>query len=75
MPCPAGVQIPDVFRHYNRYKEDGDRAKFVKNYQALAPKGRASACVDCKVCLKKCPQKINIPRHLKEIADEFKTLG
>ncbi len=75
MPCPVGVQIPDVFRSYNRYKEDGDKAKFVSNYQAISAKGRASACVNCGVCLKKCPQKINIPQHMKEIAAEFKTLG
>ncbi len=75
MPCPVGVQIPDVFRCYNRYKEDGDQAKFVKTYQAISVKGRASACVNCGVCLKKCPQKINIPQHMKEIAAEFKTLG
>ena len=75
MPCPVGVQIPDVFRSYNRYKEDGDKTKFVSNYQAISAKGRASACVNCGVCLKKCPQKINIPQHMKEIAAEFKTLG
>ena len=75
MPCPVGVQIPEVFRSYNRYKEDGDKDKFVRNYQAIAAKGRASACVNCGVCLKKCPQKINIPQHMKEIAAEFKTLG
>ena len=75
MPCPVGVQIPDVFRSYNRYKEDGDKTKFVSSYQAISAKGRASACVNCGVCLKKCPQKINIPQHMKEIAAEFKTLG
>ena len=75
MPCPVGVQIPDVFRHYNRYKEDGDTVKFRRNYLALESGGRASACVNCKICLKKCPQKIDIPRHMKEIVDEFKKLS
>lgn len=75
LPCPGGVLIPDIFKHYNRYKENGDIERFRKDYQALPEHARAAACVDCKVCLKKCPQKIEIPTHLKRIAAEVKTLG
>ena len=71
MPCPAGVMIPDVFRAYNRYREGGDRSRFATEYAALPAKGRADACVDCKACLSKCPQKIEIPRHLREIVAEL----
>ncbi|MBQ6352183.1 MAG: aldo/keto reductase, partial [Lentisphaeria bacterium] len=28
MPCPAGVNIPEVFRRYNRFLESGDRERF-----------------------------------------------
>ena len=67
MPCPAGVNIPEVFRCYNRFKEDGDAAKFRERYRKLPEGSRADACVNCGVCLKKCPQQIAIPTHMSEI--------
>ena len=68
MPCPVGVNIPEVFRCYNRFKEDGDTEKFHRDYRKLPAGSRADSCVNCGVCLKKCPQKIEIPTFMKEIA-------
>ena len=67
MPCPAGVNIPEVFRCYNRFREDGDAEKFRERYRELPAGTRADACVNCGVCLKKCPQQIAIPTHMREI--------
>ena len=67
MPCPAGVNIPEVFRCYNRFKEDGDAEKFRERYRMLPEGSRADACVNCGVCRGKCPQQIAIPEHMREI--------
>lgn len=33
--------------------------------------GYASQCVQCGECLEKCPQQIEIPDRLEEVADEM----
>lgn len=72
IPCPVGVEIPKVFAAYNQYKISGDRAALNKTLASLPEDGGPSACISCGVCLKKCPQKINIPARLKQIAAELK---
>ncbi|MDR3231997.1 MAG: aldo/keto reductase [Synergistaceae bacterium] len=79
MDCPAGVDIPRVFAVYNRYlsslssdnPEDSRVAGFLFDggYRSLSKSQRAHNCVACGVCREHCPQKIDIPRHIKEIAD------
>ncbi|HBE78341.1 MAG TPA: aldo/keto reductase [Firmicutes bacterium] len=59
MPCPGGVDIPGVFRFYN----DGFMHEDVGTSRALygrflAENERAGACLQCKACEAKCPQKI-----------------
>ena len=71
VPCPAGVEIPRIFGLYNEYKMSGDYRKFRMVYDGLEEDERASACVECGACLKKCPQKINIPAELKKINAEI----
>ncbi|MBQ6353301.1 MAG: 4Fe-4S dicluster domain-containing protein [Lentisphaeria bacterium] len=41
-------------------------------YDAMREEERASSCVGCGACLKKCPQSIAIPTFMKQIAGEFK---
>lgn len=68
VPCPADVRIPDLFLLANQFHRDHDKAAFQKAAEAIAQDGgAASECVDCKVCLKKCPQHIAIPDELKKI--------
>ena len=70
MPCPVGVDIPGIFAMYNHAKLNDDMASFRKAYAALAADARASNCVKCGRCLKKCPQQIDIPAELEKIAKE-----
>ncbi len=72
MPCPVGVEIPANLAIYNNFKESGDRAAARKAYTALPEEQRASECVQCGVCRKKCPQTIDIPALMPVIADAFK---
>ena len=72
-PCPHGVDIPTCFAHYNNKSIQGG---FMPHYMYIqATEGvtngklsKASLCKNCGACRKHCPQQIDIPRHLKEVA-------
>jgi predicted aldo/keto reductase-like oxidoreductase len=74
MDCPSGVDIPRVFAIYNHYKmvasSNPDIGGIVlKNtYRTLADSEQAHNCVACGQCLSHCPQAIEIPKNMKEIA-------
>ncbi len=70
MPCKAEVNIAGIFALYNRSKDKGAEA-FRAEYAKLPEETWASACVECDACLKKCPQKLNIPQLLKNICEEM----
>lgn len=61
LPCPNGVNIPRNFSLYNDGFMHEDlptaRAMYVR---FLLENERAGACVQCRVCEEKCPQKIPI---------------
>jgi uncharacterized protein len=72
LPCPNDVRIPRVFELYNYYKVYGLEEYAVSQYRALVEKGQdAAACVECGVCLERCPQNIRIPEQLAEVAELF----
>ena len=84
MPCPYGLDIPGILLHFNKCINEGRmpltsqdpnyreaRRAFLIGYDRSVPKLRqANHCIDCKQCVKHCPQRINIPRQLKRI-DRF----
>jgi len=75
MPCPEGVEIPHSMAIYNAYKS-GDTAEHFLNEYALIGKGSfPHKCTGCGVCLERCPQHIDIPVWMKEIAKTKKDLG
>ena len=68
--CPRGINIPAIFGLYNMYK--GSTAAnaafmFVYNYNALKEEQRADKCIECRLCIKNCPQDLQIPKLLKEV--------
>ena len=71
-PCPVGVEIPRIFGLNNQYRITGNYRQFRMIYDKLDDDERASACVKCGACLKKCPQKINIPDLLARIDAEIR---
>jgi uncharacterized protein len=72
MPCPNGVNIPQNFQIYNDNFLFKDAAfnTFAYNH-FLEPKQRASGCIECLLCMEKCPQKIDIPKELKLVHQAF----
>lgn len=79
MDCPAGVDIPKVFAVYNQcaaanqlpmsFGKKENTAIFKQAYEELPESARAANCVACKRCMEHCPQKIEIPVRMKEIAE------
>jgi len=67
LPCPNGVNIPEVFELYNDAIMYGnaDRSRMAYN-NFLSEGERANLCIECGECLEKCPQQIEIPDWLKK---------
>ena len=88
MPCPYGIDIPAIFVHYNKCKNEGTlpRDKGDENYREMrrqyligldraVPKLRqADHCIGCGQCEPHCPQNIHIPRELQRISDFVEAL-
>lgn len=70
MPCPAGVNIPHIFKTMNYHRIYGIE-EYAKNEYAnignqWTPGENALACTECGTCETKCPQKLKIREQLKE---------
>lgn len=87
MPCPYGLDIPEIFGHYNRcvsasriLQSSNDenyrkaRRDFLIGYDRSVPKLRqADHCIECDQCKPHCPQKIDIPTEMRRI-DQYAEL-
>ena len=73
MDCPFGVDIPRVFKIYNQYKISKNAEGFLRDYKELGEAGPES-CRACGACMQYCPQKIQIPERMKEIASAAKAM-
>lgn len=81
MPCPYGLDIPEIFGHYNRcvtagrmLKSSKDenyrkaRREFLIGYDRSVPKLRqADHCIECDQCKIACPQQINITKEMRRV--------
>lgn len=66
-PCPAGIDVGLVNKYYDLALA-GD-AMAASHYEKLRLK--ASACVGCGHCDKRCPFRVEQSRRMKEIAEYF----
>ena len=72
--CPQQINIPEIFKAVNAYKQFGNAAGTNKpfnqwNYnRATKDGGKASDCIQCGSCEAHCPQHINIIEELKAAA-------
>jgi predicted aldo/keto reductase-like oxidoreductase len=73
LPCPAGVEIPKIFKAYSLHNVYGLTGLARSEYKKIARGtggGRVNAskaCVECGKCAKKCPQRLDIPELLKTV--------
>ncbi|MEG1862074.1 MAG: aldo/keto reductase [Oscillospiraceae bacterium] len=72
MPCPVGLDIPEIFRIFNDFELFGDKmdAKSALNKLTKKP----SDCIGCKKCMNACPQRLEIPDLMKSIAAKLENL-
>ncbi len=71
-PCPEGIDIPSVLL-FEGYVTRYNMPEYGKlKYDALPVK--ATACVRCRKCERKCPYSLQIVNKLKHAAETFKKL-
>jgi len=81
MPCPYGLDIPEILDHYNRCVNAGRilessndenyrraRREFLIGYDRSVPKLRqANHCTGCKLCEPKCTQSLKISQEMRRV--------
>lgn len=77
LPCPEGINIPEVLRLRNLaigfdMVEFGKyRYKMFENAGHWFPGNKAIRCTDCGDCLPRCPESLDIPRLLRDTHDRL----
>ena len=88
MPCPYGIDIPAIFVHYNKCKNEGSlpmgngdkeyrkhRRQYLISLDRIVPRERQpDHCIGCHQCEPHCPQSIRITRELHKISDMIEQL-
>ena len=79
MPCPQGISIPSLFAAYNESFSLGWRTGFFHYLMSVGvtsgePK-LATSCIACGACMKKCPQHIEVPARMGDVAHRLQPPG
>ena len=80
-PCPSGVDIPGCFDLFNAFHTFGktQEAGFLYVLRVggvlSGQPAYASLCSHCLDCVEKCPQSLEIPDLLEQVAAEFEGEG
>lgn len=74
--CPKNIDIPRLFDLYNiekytRPKGFSAQGQYYRTYAKREGVGIASQCIECNSCVEQCPQHLNIPGYLRDVAEVF----
>lgn len=70
--CPIGMKIPRLFRTYNELVIFGNEENSARVYDRVTAKSpKASECLSCYSCAEHCPQHLEIPELLAQVAAQF----
>ena len=70
--CPQQLDIPFLLAAYNEYKTGGEKSLSswrLARLDALPEDMRPSACVGCGACTAHCPQGLDVPAYMREMAE------
>lgn len=74
MPCPQGVEIPEIFALYNEYFMKRRDKQVIDKYGGIVPPEKgAKRCAKCGQCEEKCPQQLPIRSLLSKAAFLFES--
>jgi predicted aldo/keto reductase-like oxidoreductase len=63
--CPQRIPVPDILR-YALYKVEHGKPSLARHkYNKLPNESRSTACNNCGLCVKTCPNKLPVPRMLQ----------
>lgn len=77
VPCPEGINIPDMLKNLNNYHMFGKTVPklfHTLHNGVMTPDHKphfASICTQCGKCEKKCPQNIEIRKELKHVQKDL----
>ena len=69
--CPQQLDIPFLLAAFNEYKTGGEKSLSswrLDRLGALPENKRPSACIGCGACTAHCPQGLDVPAYMKEMA-------
>jgi uncharacterized protein len=68
LPCPEGIDIGQTI-HLLDLAQDGMTPTLRAQYSALPVAG--SACIECSVCMERCPYEVDVPAKMRLVAALF----
>jgi uncharacterized protein len=75
MPCPNGVEIPDIFELYNEASIYDNiqmaKMRYMGAFGGLKENQRGDKCQECGKCEEICPQKVPVRNWLKKAHEKF----
>ena len=72
MPCTVGIQIPNAARMIQLIRRMPSAAQMTTEMQAEMEK--IEDCVECGVCMTRCPYELPIPKLLRENLEDYRKI-